>query len=59
MIYLIAGCYWFILWLIAPEGAESSLKLNYPEIPFIDLVRERFLELLLESLTTQLDWLRD
>ena len=46
MIYLIAGCYWCILWLIAPEGAESSLKLNYPEIPFIDLVRERFLELL-------------
>ena len=46
MIYLIAGCYWLILSLIAPEGAESSLKLNYPEIPFIDLVRERFLELL-------------
>ncbi|NCW42507.1 MAG: ComEC/Rec2 family competence protein, partial [Actinobacteria bacterium] len=34
------------MWLIAPEGAESNLKLNYPEIPFIDLVRERFLGLL-------------
>lgn len=46
MIYLIAGCYWFILWLFAPEGAESELKLNYPEISFIEFVRGRFIELL-------------
>ena len=46
MIYFIAGSYWLILWLIAPPDAESSLKLNYPEIPFIDFVRGRFLELL-------------
>ncbi|MGA1032546.1 MAG: ComEC/Rec2 family competence protein, partial [Aquiluna sp.] len=46
MIYIIAGSHWLILWLIAPPGAESSLKLNYPEIPFIDFVRGRFLELL-------------
>ena len=25
MIYLIAGCYWLILWLIAPEGADVIL----------------------------------
>ena len=46
MIYLIAGCYWLILWLFAPEGAESRLKLNYPEISFIEFVRGRFIELL-------------
>ena len=46
MIYLIAGGYWFLLWLFAPSGSTSALKLSYPEILFIEDVRERFLQLL-------------
>lgn len=46
MIYVIAGGYWLLLWAFAPKEASSSLKLNYPDIPFITAVRTRFLELL-------------
>lgn len=46
MIYLIAGGYWFLLWAFAPPKASSQLKLGYPELPAIDHVRHRFLELL-------------
>lgn len=46
MIYLIAGGYWLILWALAPPNASSELKLNYPELPAIDYVRQQFLELL-------------
>lgn len=40
---LIAAGYWLLLWLTAPPNSRSEIKLNYPQIPPIDAIRESFL----------------
>ena len=43
MIVAIAAIYWAALWIFAPAGASSQLKLNYPKIEFIETLRGAFL----------------
>lgn len=43
MILFLAAGYWLLLWLLAPAGAESSIKKRYPRIDSIELLRESFL----------------
>ncbi|MEK9908584.1 MAG: hypothetical protein VW500_05855, partial [Aquiluna sp.] len=43
MIIVLAGCYWLLLWITAPANSRSEIKLNYPQIPPIDAIREAFL----------------
>jgi competence protein ComEC len=42
ILYLAAG-YWLVLWLLAPAGAESSIKSSYPRIETIEALRASFL----------------
>lgn len=39
----LAALIWFLSWALAPEGAQSQIKLNYPDVPLISYLRERFL----------------
>ncbi len=39
----LAALIWFLSWTLAPENAQSQIKLNYPEVSFISYLRERFL----------------
>lgn len=39
----LAALIWFLSWALAPENAQSQIKLNYPEVSFISYLRERFL----------------
>jgi competence protein ComEC len=43
LIIVLAGCYWLLLWIAAPPNSRSEIKLNYPQIPPIDTIREAFL----------------
>ena len=43
MIAYLAGIYWVILAATAPAGSQSTIKLSYPSLGFIDDARERFL----------------
>ena len=42
MILAIAGFYWLALWVTAPPGTQSQLKLSYPKIEFIESIRHAF-----------------
>lgn len=39
----IAGAYWLFLWVTAAPNTASALKQNYPEVPFIESLRAKFL----------------
>ncbi|MFM1958061.1 MAG: hypothetical protein RI929_424 [Actinomycetota bacterium] len=43
MIALFAGGYWLFLWLSAGPGLESSLKVSFPKLDFIEELRAKFL----------------
>ena len=43
MIVLLAGGYWLFRWLTAAPGLESSLKVNFPQLDFIEELRAKFL----------------
>lgn len=46
MILFLAAGYWLLLWLVAPAGAESSIKESYPRIDSIESIRSSFLSIL-------------
>jgi competence protein ComEC len=39
----LAALIWSLSWVFAPKDAQSQIKLNYPEVSFINYLRERFL----------------
>lgn len=39
----LATLIWLLSWAFAPPGAQSQIKLNYPDVGFISYLRERFL----------------
>ena len=43
MIVLAAACYWLFLWVTAPNGTESSLKVSFPQLAVIEELRAKFL----------------
>ena len=43
MIVLAAACYWLFLWVTAPPGTESSLKVSFPQLAVIEELRAKFL----------------
>lgn len=43
MIGYVAAAYWLILWILAPPGASSQIKVSYPKIEFVETLRATFL----------------
>ena len=43
MTIVIAGLYWLLLWVTAPPGSTSEIKLSYPNLGIVQSVRSAFL----------------
>ncbi len=43
MIVVAAAALWLVLWLTAPAGSQSNLKLNFPVFEEVEELRARFL----------------